>query len=463
MLELSSAEIAEALQTSIKKNFTIKSICTDTRKITPDCLFVGIKGENFDGHEFIDYALRNGAVAALSERESDKGRENIIYVESTLNALVYLAGHYRSKFQIPFVGVTGSVGKTTTKDMIHSVLSKKYNTLKNQGNLNNEIGLPQTIFSLSDRHQAAVIEMGMIKANEITLLSKAVRPCIGVVTRIGVSHIENLGSRDNIFKAKMEIIDGMDNDAVLILNKDDEYLASYSSPKGHKIYFYGIENDNADIIARDIFFANESTSFVIDYNCFGKSGSINAKINAIGKHSVSDALAAFACGLGLDISPEDAVSGLLDYSPSGLRQKIVVKNSVTIIEDCYNASPDSMKAALKVLADIAPGRKIAVLGDMLELGIFSDASHLEIGEYVSHYGIDILLAYGEKSALIVEGAKIGTKTIATHYKSKELLTNVLFNILRPGDTVLFKASRGIQLESCFNDLYKLWDNAENKN
>lgn len=447
---LKLSEISDACGGSFSEEAEVNGICIDTRKITDGCLFICIKGERFDAHQFANEALEKGAAAVMiSEYIEVNGP--FVKVEDTAKAMLELSGYYRSKFNIPVVGLTGSVGKTTTKEFTHLVVNAKYNAIKTLGNLNNEIGLPQMLFQIDNSVEAAVIEMGMNHFGEIHRLSSAAKPTVGLITNIGVSHIEYLGSREGILKAKLEILDGLADNAPLILNGDNDLLSTEKNDK-HKIYFYGI-NCDADFKANNIEEINGSTVFTISY--FGKETKIT--IPLIGIHNVYNALAAFAVGYFLDVDADTAAEALSKYQPEGMRQKSVVINGITSIEDCYNASPDSMKAALQTLKATKGNKKIAVLSDMMELGDYSQKAHFEVGEMAAQYNVDYLLCVGEASKYIVDGAKSKNLKNAFLFESKDALTDKLFEIAHSGDVIVFKASRAMHLEDVFTQIYKRWD------
>lgn len=362
-----------------------------------------------------------------------------------------LARHYRQKFDIPVVGITGSVGKTTTKELTWAVLSAKYNTLKTQGNLNNEIGLPHTLFGLSSGFGAAVIEMGMSNLGEISRLSMTALPTNALITNIGVSHMETLGSRDNILKAKLEIVDGLQKGGTLAVNGDDDKLSTATEEcVGCKILQYGIENKSAAITAQDIRQLTDGMSFCILY----KGEKFETYVPAVGRHIVYDALAAFAAGILCGIEPSQCASALGNYSPSGMRQKMVPYGGATMIEDCYNASPDSMRASLEALSSMpGDGRRIAVLGDMLELGSISDESHRNVGAFAAQKAVDMLFCFGGQAHFIATGAKDAGLLDVRMFKDKSELAIALKNEIKPGDTVLVKASRGMRFEDILKIVY----------
>lgn len=449
MEKLKLSEIAGAIGGEYNQDAEFSAVCIDTRKITKGCLFICIKGERFDAHQFADEALDLGASAVMIHSDIEpKGA--YIRVADTSKALLDLGGYYRSKFNIPIVGLTGSVGKTTTKEFTHLVVSAKYNAIKTQGNLNNEIGLPQMLFQIDSSIEAAVIEMGMNHFGEISRLVNATKPTVGLITNIGVSHIENLGSREGILKAKLEICKGLKEGAPLILNGDNDMLATVKDDN-HKVVFYGV--DNGDFRAKNIVETEDNTEFDIEY--YGNIQHIS--IPTIGIHNVYNALAAFTVGYFLDIDPEMSAKALANYVPAGMRQKVVHIGDMVSIEDCYNASPDSMKAALSTLHDIKGNKKIAVLGDMLELGDYSKEAHSMVGAMVGENKIDYLLAYGENAKYYVSSAKeLGVEN-AFLFSDKEELSNKLLEITKAGDVVLFKGSRGMKLEDVINTVYKGWE------
>lgn len=447
---LKLSEIAPVLNATISADAEFNAVCIDTRKITKGCLFICIKGERFDAHQFANEALEKGASAVMiCEDITPNGA--YIKVEDTSKALLELGGYYRTKFSIPIVGLTGSVGKTTTKEFTALVVGAKYNTIKTQGNLNNEIGLPQMLFQIDNSVEAAVIEMGMNHFGEISRLTAATKPTVGLITNVGVSHIENLGSRDGILKAKLELCEGLKDGAPLILNADNDKLCTVKSDK-HKVYFYAVDN-SADFKAENVVEENGSTSFDIVY--FGKCQHI--EIPTIGIHNVYNALSAFAVGYFLDVDAKSAADALKSYVPAGMRQRVVNVGNVVSIEDCYNASPDSMNAAMRALKDINGNKKIAVLGDMLELGDYSQTAHTAVGKMVADNKIDVLLAYGENAKYYVSSALDNGCTDATLFSDKEALAQKLMDITNDGDVVLFKGSRGMKLEDVMNIVYKRWE------
>ncbi len=427
----------------------IDSITIDSEKVQKNSVFIAIKGERFDGHDFVLKAIEKGAECAVTERAVDGAK--CIIVDSTRAAYLNIAHEYRKRFDIPLVAVTGSVGKTTTKEFIWRALSESFKTLKTEGNQNNDIGLPQTLLRLSSDDQAAVIEMGMNHQGEISRLSQCAAPTVCVITNIGTSHIENLGSRENILKAKLEILDGADLSAPLIISLDDKYLSGVDA-RSRKLITYSVKSKSADVFADDIVKNDSGISFRI---CFDGKESIDACINVPGVHNVKNALAAFCVGRYLGMNAEDIVRGIAKFEPDGIRQNIEKIGSVTVIKDCYNASYESMQSALDILSSLSvSGRRIAVLGDMKELGSMSKELHKKVGELVYKNSVDILLCLGEDTGYIIKGAvKAGfDENNAKHFDSKDKLIEYILNLKQDGDAFLFKASRLVKLEEVIERL-----------
>lgn len=450
MLPLQIREIALACQGEAHGEAQVTGVCIDSRRVTPGCLFIAVRGDRFDGHDFVEKAFEQGA-AAVMVHSGTACAGPFIRVADTRAALVRLAGYYRRFFQIPVVGLTGSVGKTTTKEMTAAVLSKRYKTLKNEGNLNNEIGMPMTAFGLDLSVGAAVFEMGMSGFGEISRMARAAAPTVGIITNIGVSHMEQLGSQENIRKAKLELLDGMEEYAPLILNGDDPLLAS-ACIEGHPVFYYGIEAERCRIRAQEITQADHLLSFTISYGY----GSVRVQMPVVGMHFVYDALAAFTAGLISGVAPQAAAQALGEYQPAGMRQRVRQVNGVTILEDCYNASPDSVRAAVTALMMLDAKRRIAVLGDMLELGALSGEAHAQIGAFAAREGVDLLFAYGPESAETARAAKAEGLPHCRHETEKGALARALLQTLQKGDAVLFKASRGMRMEELIAAIYEEW-------
>ncbi|MDK2805118.1 UDP-N-acetylmuramoyl-tripeptide--D-alanyl-D-alanine ligase [Thermoanaerobacterium thermosaccharolyticum] len=424
-------------------NSTISGISTDSRTIKEGELFIPLKGENFDGEMFIEDALKIGS-ASLTETINYVSNNNkpIIFVDNTKEAFHKIAKYYREKFQIPFIAVTGSSGKTTTKDMIYDVLSMKYNVLKTKGNFNNEIGLPLTIFRLNKDHDMAVVEMGMSGFGEIRRLKNIAEPNIAVYTNIGVAHIEKLGSRENILKAKSELVEDFKEGYTVILNADDDMLAKLTEKKGPQYITYGI--DNGDVKAFDIVLKEESVKYKVIIDGY----TMDIELNVPGKHNVYNSLAAICIGIKFGVNKEDMRKALANFQPSAMRLNIIDVSGLKIINDAYNANPASMKAALSVLKGYKDRRKIAVLGNMLELGDYSDLAHEEVGKHVKDEDIDVLITVGDFASKIAEGAiknGMDAKNVMMCKNNVEAI-ELIKEIKNDNDVFLIKGSRGMKME-----------------
>jgi len=419
----------------------IDNISTDSKAADAGTLFVALKGERFDGHDFIEDFFANGGAAVLSGRACEGPA---ILVEDTRLALGDLARYYRSKFDLPVVGVTGSVGKTSTRGMIESVLSIAGETCATRGNLNNDIGLPRTLLTLERAHRFAVIEMGMNHSGEIRYLTSIARPGIAVITNIGTAHIGNLGSREAILRAKLEILEGLPPDGLAVFNGDDERLYALKGTLPYRTIYYGIHNPDCDLIASDVDCGPTESNFIVRGAAF--------IVRAPGEHHVSNALAAIAIGLELGMPIEGIRAGVEAFRPSGMRQAIIDIAGVRVIEDCYNANADSMEAALAVLANSnIGGRKIAVLGDMLELGEFARAEHRRVGDCAARHKIDLVVTVGEHAALIARQARAGGVEAISLDSNQEAVQTVL-GLLKEKDTVLVKASRSGRFEEISREI-----------
>lgn len=447
METISLNAIAKALGTTAPIDAEITCISTDTRQLPEGCLFLALRGAKFDGHDFVGQAIEAGAVAAVTDTQI--GDFPCVVVKHTGQALLDIAGYYRDLFRIPLVGVTGSVGKTTTKEMIACVLSEKFSTLKTAQNFNNEIGMPKTLFGLTKEHGAAVIEMGMNHFGEISRMSGSAKPTMAVITNIGYSHIEHLGSQEGILKAKLEMLEGMKADAPLIVSADDPMLCDLGQKLERPVLTYSVSpKDGVDVYADDIKEDDGVTTFTIHH----AENAILAVLPTVGIHNVKNALAAYIVGILAGMTPQEIVCGLAKYQPTGNRQNIQEKNGQTVIADCYNASPDSMRAALGVLKNYpCTGRKAAVLGDMLELGEHSDMLHAKVGEMAKDAEPDLLFCYGSAAKHIAANA--GTKAEIFCTEDAEIMIEKLRETLREGDCVLFKASHGMHLEKMIEALY----------
>ena len=422
-------------------DFVVSEIVTDSRKAGVNMLFVPIVGENHDAHDYIGSAFENGASAVITHRDiPPRDGKNIIRVMDTRTALGDIARYYKEKYNLPTVAVTGSVGKTTAKDMISSVLTMKYNTVKTQGNFNNDIGLPLTVFRLEHKHEAVVLEMGMSHFGEIHYLASIAKPNIAVITNIGMSHIENLGSRENIYRSKMQICDFFDENGVLIVNGDDDFLSK--KREDIKTVTFGIKNKDCDIIAENIEdLGIEGTRFTVSID--GARHEVAVKVAEA--HNVYNALAAICVGRQMGISARDIVDGISNFHPTNMRMEVKHFGGIMVIDDCYNAAPDSIKAALSVLAGVKPGRRIAVLGDVLEMGDFAEDELYKIGKNIN--GIDALITVGSNAYFIADGAEAAGISKIEKFDTVDGAIAFLDKFIEDGDNILVKASRGMHFEN----------------
>ena len=432
----------------------VSNIVIDSRKAGKDSAFVAIVGENLDGHNFINLAINQGCKTIIKNKNNNVDIENkevnVIEVSDTEIALGDIAKFYKNKFKIPFIAVTGSVGKTTTRDMVYSTISAKYNSLKNVGNLNNQFGVPLTLFNLNKEHECAVIEMGMSGFNEIEYLANIVNPQIGIISNIGYSHVEHLGSRDGIFKAKMEIATNFDENSLLIVNGDDDCLKTLKTKDlVYKLRTFGFDKDN-DIYCKSYEMDEESINFVAVIN--GKKEEFF--IPTVGKHNIYNAMAAILVGLNLNMTIEEIKDGLKNFQCTKNRLDIIKKDKLTIIDSVYNASIDSMSAALNILGRYE-NRRVAILGDMFEMGEFAEFGHRQVGK-AALGNIDIMIAIGKDSEFIVKELKENNmnENNLYHFETKEEAIENLDNIIKDDDVILVKASRGMNLEKVVEYLNK---------
>ena len=430
--------------TEAEKKTEVLGVVIDSRQVESGYLFVAIPGEKVDGHKFIPDVFAKGAAAVLSEQQLENPAGPYILVESTTKALRDLAEYYRKSLDIKVVGITGSVGKTSTKEMIASVLSEKYKVLKTEGNYNNEIGLPLTIFKIRAEHEVAVLEMGISEFGEMHRLATMANPDICVITNIGLCHLENLKTRDGILKAKTESFAHLKKDGIAILNGDDDKLSTIRQVGDKEPVFYGMEEkmEYREDAKKSVYATGVENLglYGMQARIHTPEGERDVRIPIPGEHNVYNALAATAVGLSLGLSLDQISSGILKAKTIGGRTNLLNTGSMTVIDDCYNANPVSMKASLDVLAT-AEGRKIAVLGDMGELGENEKKLHYEVGEYLAKKEIDVLFCAGELSEEIARAAQKESKTCEVYYfKTRDALLEQLLPFLKKGDTVLVKAS-----------------------
>ncbi|MCL2629050.1 MAG: UDP-N-acetylmuramoyl-tripeptide--D-alanyl-D-alanine ligase [Oscillospiraceae bacterium] len=411
----------------------------DNRDVKPGNLFVCIKGERTDGHLYANDAFNAGAVCCLTEQELQGANGAYVIVDSTTDAIKTLGEYHRSMFDIPVIGITGSVGKTTAKELVAAVLEAKLCVLKTEKNLNNELGVPLTLMSINEKHEAAVIEMGISGFGEMSRLAKMVRPDIFLMTKIGYAHIEELGDLQGVLRAKTEAFAYMKSDGVAVMNGDDELLRTYDSKI--KTITFGIEASN-DYRAANVKTLGTSS---ISFDIVSSKGQFPVEIPAYGSHIAALAPAAAAVGSLLGLTQREIQKGFLSYAPVEGRSNISDVNGITLINDCYNANPNSVKAALISMSQL-PCRHIAILGDMLELGKNTKDMHLDVGAFAAENGVDVLLCHGNEATHIYEGYKLAEKGEAEHYCDIEDLMGDIPNKIKKGDAVLVKASRGMRFE-----------------
>jgi UDP-N-acetylmuramoyl-tripeptide--D-alanyl-D-alanine ligase len=418
----------------------------DSRTVLPGQLFLALQGVR-DGHDFIPMALGKGAAAVLCSR--CEGDYPAIIVDDPRKALGDIAREERKRIGMKVVGVTGSVGKSTTKEMISCVLEKKYRVKKTPVNHNNDIGMPMAVLSMDEDTQVAVLEMGMNHFREIAYLASIALPDVAVIINIGTMHIEHLGSQEGILKAKLEILEGMRENGKVILNGDDQLLWNVRQT-GVRATYFGRRNPDCQVRGANVRQMEEKLYFHVD----AENSSMDVALSLEGEHFVPDALAAISVGLAMEVSPEAIVDALAHFQNMAGRQEIFQKKGFTIIKDCYNAGPESMAAALNVLGSRA-GRRVAVLGDMLELGMCTTAEHYRIGRIAAEKA-DLLLAYGPNSSRVVSGALTGgmSDARAKGFEDKAALVAVLKQAAKPGDVILFKGSHGMHMELVLEDFLR---------
>lgn len=415
----------------------IESISTSSNETEKNTLFIPIKGERFDAHDFIGDALKNGAKGYICDREIiNENASYAILVKDTKKALMDIASYYIDKFNTDVIALTGSVGKTTTKEFVANVLMQKYETIRTQKNYNNEIGMPFTVFSINSKTEKAVIEMGMSNFNEIVKYSMASKPDVAIITNIGVSHIEYLKSQEGILKAKCEIFAGMKENGVAILNGDDRFLWSLKDKLNFKTVFFGIENEKCDVLAKDVKVYEDNLKFSINGTEF--------EVDIMGKHNVYNALASYCVAKLYNMEDKLIQKGYKSFKSDGIRQSICEKDGIKFINDCYNASPQSVKSSVDVLCNFE-GRKIAILGDMLELGENTNIYHKEIGEYLNEKDVNILLTVGNLTKNIHNEAKCEK----IHFENNTEIVKYLNENAKKGDIILVKGSRGMKMEEIF--------------
>lgn len=428
----------------------------DSRKVEPGNLFVAIPGERVDGHSFANQVLEKDALCVLSERELPDCKGPYIKVDSTLVGFNKIARDFREHLDIPIVGITGSVGKTSTKEMVASVLASKFSVQKTAGNFNNELGLPLTLFTIKPQHEVGVLEMGIDHFKDMERLAKMAIPNVMVITNIGTAHLEFLGDRDGILKAKTECFDYMQPDSLVVLNGDDDKLITCKTVNGKAPVFYGIGDTNIDGTKREIFATDiVNLGFEGMKACINTpKGNFEAEIHIPGEHHVMNALAATAVALHMGLTLDEIREGIKKARTIEGRTNLIKANGMNVIDDCYNASPLSMKASLKMLSS-AKGRTIAVLGDMGELGVNELEQHREVGVSVGENNIDVMFAAGKLAREFVTGAESTGAGVEIHYfETVDELIKELKEYIKTEDSILIKASHAMAFERIVAELTK---------
>lgn len=447
-MKLKLTEIAAACGGTLinqKEDAAITAFATDSRECGPGVLFVPIRGERVDGHDFIEKAFAAGTPAAFTEEDQNVPGGALIKVQDCRAALQKTAAWYRGQFACPIVGITGSVGKTTLKEMVAQALTAKFNVHKTAGNQNSQVGVPITVCGLKKEHTAAVIEMGVSMPGEMARIAAVVRPTCAVMSNIGVSHIEYMKTRENILAEKAHIADYLPEDGVLFVNGDDDLLPTLKGVCGHRVVTFGL-SPACDWRAAGLNEADKGTFFT----CTGPGGeTAELFVPAAGQHNVRNALAAMAVARFLGVPTEDAARALAAYKTPAMRQQITKAGGLTIIDDSYNASPDSMQSAIDVLQSRkVSGKRAAVLADMLELGAYAKEGHCSVGQYAKAHGVELLAAVGPLAKDIALGYGEG----AYHFATNEEAAAFLKQALSPGDALLVKGSRGMKTEEIIEAL-----------
>lgn len=436
-------------------DFEVSSVVLDSRQVTEGGVFIATIGERVDGHSFVTSVFEKGAVLAIVQREPSETEQwgTYLLVEDTLKALKDIGEYYRKTLRIPVIGITGSVGKTSTKEFIAGVLSEKYNVLKTQGNYNNEIGVPLTLLQIREEHEAAVVEMGISDFGEMHRLSAMARPDVAVITNIGQCHLENLKDRDGVLRAKTEIFDFMAPEGKICLNGDDDKLRTVTAPERKELRFFGLNSrDAGTVYATDVKSKGLWGSAAMLHLASGEA--FDGEIPLPGIHMVLNATAAACVAEWLGLTPEQIQAGLKKVATIAGRNRLISTETYTLIDDCYNANPVSMKAGIDLLC-MADTAKVAILGDMFELGTNSDALHREVGVYAAEKDVDRLICVGANSRHMYNGAKEAGATQVTYFETleafKEALQEKDTELLPKRSTVLIKASHGMH----FSELVEL--------
>lgn len=449
----SLSEIAKIINSSTDLDGEICGISTDTRTISTGDLFIALSGDRFDGHTYVKTALEKGAEAAVVEHFIEGvEKDRCLLVEDCRETYFQLAKAYREKLSIPIIGITGSVGKTSVKEMVYAALSSVCIVHKTEENLNNELGVCQTILSIEESDQVAVVEMGIDHPGDMDILTKIVAPDVAIVTGVGISHLAQMGSRETLFQEKMKISDGMKKDAPIIINGDNDLLTTVSEWKGHPTLKYGLSDVHFAVYGSSI--EEDPSNIRTTFSARINGREYEVTIPTLGKANVQNALAACAVLKVLDFPLSTGINGLNKYKSVGMRQKIVLADEIVVIEDCYNASPDSMVAALEVLEQIEPqNHRIAVLGDMLELGEEAPEYHEKMGTLAAEKQIDKAYFIGDLSKFGAKAAETSGVQEVYWFPDTDSAISAIVSGLSAGDVVLLKASRGMKFEKIATAIY----------
>lgn len=443
VLEATGGQCAHQVASAV----TFTKISTDTRTLTENSLFVALKGDTFDGHNFLATAKEKGALGAIVETGRSIDGLVCIEVPSPLVAYQALARYHRRRFSIPVVAITGSSGKTTTKELVATALSAQFKVLKTEKNFNNEIGLPKTLLELTPEHEACVVEMGMRGLGQIEELALIAEPTVGVITNVGTSHIELLGSQEKIAQAKSELIQHIGADGTVVLNEDDDFVRAMGSLTDGKKIFYGIHR-SATVTGSQLRYKKDGIKFTC--RCFDEL--FDVFLPMIGEHNVYDALAAVAVGRALGVPSQKIARALGDFSGMAMRQEIISFPDIVILNDAYNANPSSMTESIKALGQLDGKRKIAMLGDMLELGALTEQAHREIGKLLADEGYSAVFTFGEAAKFIAKAAKEKGVSFVKICDSHLDMAMAYQDIRTKGDVILVKGSRGLRMERVVDEL-----------
>ena len=457
MFEYKISEILKATNGKLikgNKDDILKGISTDSRNLKEEDIFIALVGDNFDAHNFIDEKLTNNIKAIIVEKEVESDVKNIIQVDNTTKALQELAKYHRLRNKnVKVIGITGSSGKTSTKDILFNILNQKYNVKKNKGNLNNHIGVPLTLFRMEGNEDFFIVEMGMSSFGEIKLLSEIANPVVGLITNVGQAHIEFFNSVEEIAKAKGELIESLDEDGLAVLNIDNPYTDIIKDMLKNNIdvKYFGF-TERADFCITDYNMTRSGMEFSIKNN----NKIIDLKTNLFGKYNLYNIISSIAIARYYNVDWSQIKKALKNIKLTDMRSQIEQVDNIKFINDCYNANPLSMKNAIDLLDEIEGNKKFAILSDMLELGDIKEKAHREIGEYITTKNIDYLLTYGQLGEYITKGAQNtnNENLFIKHFKNKSEIINYIKRTSNKNDVILIKGSRGMKMEEIFNNYQK---------